>query len=34
VEPWREFKRPYLSNGDLVDVVQAVDPHLLEYYGK
>ena len=25
VEPWREFKRPYLSNGDLVDVVQAVD---------
>ena len=31
---WREFKRPYLSNGDLVDVVQAVDPHLLEYYGK
>ena len=29
VEPWREFKRPYLSNGDLVDVVQAVDPHLL-----
>ena len=34
VEPWREFKRPYLSNGDLVDVVQAVDPHLLEDYGK
>jgi broad specificity phosphatase PhoE len=28
VSPWREFQRPMLSNGDLVDVVQAVDPHL------
>lgn len=28
VEPWREFERPLLSNGDLVDVVHAVDPHL------
>ena len=28
VEPWREFRRPLLSNGDLVDVVHAVDPHL------
>ncbi len=28
VEDWREFKRPVLSNGDLVDVVHAVDRHL------
>ena len=28
VEPWREFQRPLLSNGDLVDVVHSVDPHL------
>ena len=28
VEPWREFKRPLLSNGDLVDAAHAVDPHL------
>lgn len=28
VEPWREFKRPLLSNGDLVSVVHRVDPHL------
>ena len=31
VEPWREFQRPLLSNGDLVDVVQSVDPHLMGY---
>ena len=31
VEPWREFQRPMLSNGDLVDVVQSVDPHLRNY---
>ena len=28
VDPWREFQRPLLSNGDLVDVVHSVDPHL------
>lgn len=28
VEDWREFKRPVLSNGDLVDVVHTVDRHL------
>ena len=28
VDDWREFKRPVLSNGDLVDVVHAVDRHL------
>ncbi|GGI12954.1 phosphoglycerate mutase [Galliscardovia ingluviei] len=28
VELWREFKRPLLSNGDLVSVVHRVDPHL------
>ena len=28
-EPWREFTRPLMSNGDLVDMVQSVDPHLL-----
>lgn len=28
VDPWREFQRPLLSNGDLVDVVQSVTPHL------
>jgi len=28
VEPWREFTKPTLSNGDLVDVVHSVDPHL------
>lgn len=28
VDQWREFHRPLLSNGDLVDVVHAVDPHL------
>lgn len=28
VDEWREFKRPVLSNGDLVDVVHAVDRHL------
>ena len=31
IEPWREFTRPVMSNGDLVDVVQSVDPHLLGY---
>lgn len=31
VGPWREFQRPMLSNGDLVDVVHAVDPHLADY---
>ena len=34
VEPWRQFSPPLLSNGDLVDVVQAVDPHLVAYRGK
>lgn len=28
VEPWREFKRPLLSNGDLVSVVHSVETHL------
>lgn len=28
VSQWRSFKKPTLSNGDLVDVVHAVDPHL------
>ena len=27
VDDWREFKRPVLSNGDLVDVLHAVDRH-------
>ena len=34
VEPWRQFSPPLMSNGDLVDVVQAVDPHLVEYREK
>lgn len=34
VSPWREFSRPILSNGDLVDVVHAVDPHLADYHGR
>ena len=31
VDEWREFQRPIMSNGDLVDVVHSVDPHLVEY---
>lgn len=28
VEPWRHFGKPMMSNGDLVSVVHAVNPHL------
>ncbi|MBT1166862.1 histidine phosphatase family protein [Bifidobacterium simiarum] len=31
VDEWREFQRPMLSNGDLVDVVHSVDPHLTQF---
>lgn len=31
VEAWRHFNRPMRSNGDLIGVVQSVDPHLVGY---